>query len=59
MNLESLYNKLDAIYNALNELSVQGTRNCSIVGAIASTLENIAKELKENMNNDKPKTDDE
>ena len=42
MNLESLYNKLDAIYNALNELSVQGTRNCSIVGAISSTLENIA-----------------
>lgn len=45
MNLEKLYEKLNTIYSAMNELTVTGTRNCSIVGAVASAMEQIAKEL--------------
>lgn len=45
MDLKNTYSKLNAIYVALNDLTVQGTKNCSIIGAIASTLESMAKEL--------------
>ena len=47
--------KLINIYNALNQLIVQGNKNCSIVGAIASTLEELIKEVQEE-NKDKQST---
>lgn len=47
MEIKPLYDKLASIYSMLNELNVQGTKNCSIVGVIASNLEQIAKELNE------------
>lgn len=40
--------KLISIYNALNQLTVQGNKNCSIVGAIASTIEQMIKDLQNN-----------
>lgn len=59
MDLQKLFEKLNAIYAALNELTVQGTKNCSIVGAVASSMEQIAKELSEAINEDDKKEKEE
>ena len=44
--------KLIGIYNALNQLKIEGIQNCSIVGAIASTLEQIIKDLESEKKDD-------
>lgn len=61
MDMQNLFDRLHAIYQALDELNVVGTRNCSIVGAIASSMEQIAKELSEEIErqkNEKEKEED-
>lgn len=53
MKYEEINEKLNAIYKALNEVEIKGTKNCSIVGAIASTIEDMFKEISKTIENNK------
>lgn len=53
MRYEEINEKLNAIYKALNDLTIKGTKNCSIVGAIASTIEEMFKDISQTIENEK------
>ena len=58
MKYEEINEKLNAIYKALNDLTIKGTKNCSIVGAIASTIEDMFKDISQTIENEKVQISD-